>query len=241
MDALSLLYNLLAYLALTVFWVGMGYRLWRWLETPVPLKIPTTPAPATQGGALLRVLGELFLFRSLWRENLELWLGGWLFHVSMALVLLKHLRYFTYPVPAWVNALYNVGVVAGWVMVLALLYLLARRVVMERVRYVSVLSDYLLLGLLLLIPATGLWMKFQDPVMVVDAKAFVLGVLTLQPRAVPHHVLFLTHLTLVLLLVAYFPFSKLVHAPGVLFSPTRNQANDGRRRRYVNPWDYPVA
>ncbi|RME49919.1 MAG: nitrate reductase [Caldilineae bacterium] len=240
MDVLSLLFNILAYLALAVFWVGMGWRLWRWLETPVPLKIPTTPAPPTPLGALARVLGEGLFFRSLWRENMELWLGGWIFHVSMALVLLKHLRYFTYPVPAWVSALFDVGVVAGWGMVVALLYLLLRRLFMERVRYISLLSDYLLLLLLLAIPVTGLLMKYLYPVFVVEAKAFALGVITLHPRPVPAHWLFLLHFTLVLGLLAYFPFSKLVHAPGVFVSPTRNQANDARLRRYVNPWDYPL-
>jgi hypothetical protein len=29
-----------------------------------------------------------------------------------------------------------------------------------------------------------------------------------------------------------------MHAPGVLFSPTRNQVNDPRTRRHVNPWNY---
>jgi len=240
MDGLSLIFNALAYLALIVFWVGVGLRIWRWLETPTPLKIPTTPAPKTQTGALARVLGEALLFRSLWRENLELWLGGWIFHVTMALVLLKHLRYFTYPIPNWVNALYQAGVMAGEVMVVALLYLLARRIFMERVRYISLLSDYLLLALLILIPASGLWIKFQNPVLVVDVKSFVLGLITLHPQPIPHHALFLTHIGLVIVLVIYFPFSKLMHAPGVFVSPTRNQANDGRIHRHLNPWDYPV-
>ncbi|MFQ5409609.1 MAG: hypothetical protein ACE5FI_14460, partial [Anaerolineales bacterium] len=58
---------------------------------------------------------------------------------------------------------------------------------------------------------------------------------------VPAHPLFLAHFALVLILVAYFPYGKLLHAPGVFFSPTRNQADDGRRRLHVNPWDPPQA
>jgi nitrate reductase gamma subunit len=52
--------------------------------------------------------------------------------------------------------------------------------------------------------------------------------------------LFFVHLLLVSTLIAYFPFSKLVHMPGVFLSPTRNLANTNRMKRHVNPWDYPV-
>ena len=30
-----------------------------------------------------------------------------------------------------------------------------------------------------------------------------------------------------------FPFSKLLHAPGVFFSPTRNQADNPREKRHL--------
>jgi nitrate reductase gamma subunit len=241
MDILSVFVNALAYLALAVFWVGMGYRIWRWAETPVPLRIPTTPAPSTRTGAAARVAGEIFLFRSLWRENIPLWVGGWAFHVGMALVLLKHLRYVFYPVPGWVNALFSVGEYAGWVMIVALIYLFLRRIFLERVRYISLLSDYLVIVLIIAIPITGLLMKYMDPVFVVQAKAFVLGIITLSPKPVPHHWLFLLHNGLVMILLIYFPISKLVHAPGLLFSPTRTLANLPRAQRHINPWDYPIT
>ena len=51
--------------------------------------------------------------------------------------------------------------------------------------------------------------------------------------------LFFTHLTLVCVLLIYFPFSKLMHMPGVFFSPTRNMANNSRRVRHINPWNPP--
>ena len=49
------------------------------------------------------------------------------------------------------------------------------------------------------------------------------GLLTLRPVAPPPHALFLVHYLLVALLMIYFPFSKLLHAGGIFFSPTRNQ------------------
>jgi hypothetical protein len=51
---------------------------------------------------------------------------------------------------------------------------------------------------------------------------------------------FYTHLFLVSTLIGYFPFSKMMHAPGIFLSPTRNLRNDNRMRRHVNPWDHPV-
>jgi hypothetical protein len=41
---------------------------------------------------------------------------------------------------------------------------------------------------------------------------------------------------MVALLMIIFPFSKLLHAPGVFFSPTRNQPIDARERRYLSGW-----
>ena len=38
----------------------------------------------------------------------------------------------------------------------------------------------------------------------------------------------LVHLALVALLMIVFPISKLMHAPGLFFSPTRNQADTSR-------------
>ncbi|MCC2097815.1 MAG: hypothetical protein KDJ29_13035, partial [Hyphomicrobiales bacterium] len=43
----------------------------------------------------------------------------------------------------------------------------------------------------------------------------------------------LAHLSLVAALMIIFPFSKLLHAPGVFFSPTRNQADNTREQRYA--------
>jgi hypothetical protein len=53
--------------------------------------------------------------------------------------------------------------------------------------------------------------------------------------------MFYTHVFLASLLIAWFPFSKLMHMGGIFLSPTRNLANNSRRKRHVNPWNYPVA
>jgi len=56
------------------------------------------------------------------------------------------------------------------------------------------------------------------------------------PQPLPGDFLLLVHLGLVALLMIIFPISKLLHAPGVFFSPTRNQTDDSRERRHLAPW-----
>ena len=46
----------------------------------------------------LRMAREVVLFESLFKSNKWTWMFGWLFHVALLLVLLRHLRYFTEPV-----------------------------------------------------------------------------------------------------------------------------------------------
>jgi nitrate reductase gamma subunit len=84
--------------------------------------------------------------------------------------------------------------------------------------------------------------KYWAHVYLVDVKAFTLGLLTLQPVAPPLHPLFLLHFLLVLALMLYFPFSKLLHAGGIFLSPSRNQPYGVQKRgkRYVNAWDRPA-
>jgi len=52
--------------------------------------------------------------------------------------------------------------------------------------------------------------------------------------------LFYVHFFLVCVLLAYIPFSKLMHLGGVFMSPTRNLPNNSRAVRHENPWNYPV-
>jgi [DsrC]-trisulfide reductase subunit M len=38
------------------------------------------------------------------------------------------------------------------------------------------------------------------------------------------------------LLLATFPYSKLLYVQGVFFSPSRNQADNTREQRHITPW-----
>ena len=214
---------------------GLGLRVWQYAGTPTPLRIPTTPAPVTRGGAALRVAGEVVLFQSLFKSNKWIWLFGWVFRVTLAAVLLRHLRDFLQPVPMIVALVQPFGALLGMAMVAGLAALFARRVLVERVRYISGPSDYLMLALILAIGLSGLTLNFVARTDIVETKAFFLGLMAFDWKPLPTDPALLVHLALVAALMIVFPFSKFLHAPGVFFSPSRNQADNTREKRHAPP------
>jgi nitrate reductase gamma subunit len=232
----SVIYALLLYAATAILAAGLAYRVNRYARTPSPLKIPTTPAPTTLPGVWLRMFGEVVLFTSLFKASKPTWLFGWLFHFALLVVLLGHLRYFIEPVWAWVVMAQQLGVYAGSAMLLGLLGLWLRRVVVDRVRYISAPSDHLMLALLAAIAVSGLTMRSVARTDIVAVKAFVLGLMRFDWQPLPADAALLIHLALVAALMIVFPVSKLLHAPAVFFSPTRAQVDNPREKRHLASW-----
>ncbi len=221
--------------------------------------------PSTAAGAVGRMGLEILLFRSLFRNNRNqvyekrlvfgedkfLWLAALAFHWSLLVILLRHLRLLVEPVPAWVGALqkidgfFQIGAPDVYLsdagLIAALAYLVWRRLRDPLLRYVSLFSDYFALFLILAIGVTGVLMRHFVRVDVIAVKQFALSVVTFRPMVPPAiGALFIVHWLLVGTLAAYFPFSKLMHMGGIFLSPTRNLANNSRRQRHINPWNYPV-
>lgn len=231
----------LSYFAGLAFIFGMLWKLYVYLKTPMPWPAALTPAPTTEGGAVLRVLGDVFIFPNLFKADKTLWIGAWVFHLALGAILFRHMRYFTYPVPQLVLYVETVALFFGYLFGASVLYLFWRRLALKRTLYISNVPDYFVLVLLGLIAGTGILVSYWAHVYLVDVKAFLLGLITLHPSAPPMHPLFLLHYSLVLLLLLYFPFSKLLHAGGIFFSPSRSQPYQVQiaGKRYVNPWDTP--
>jgi nitrate reductase gamma subunit len=236
MSGLTIAYALLFYAATAMLVVGLVVKIGGYLRTPAPLKIPTTPAPTTSSGVALRMAREIVLFESLFRSNKWTWLLGWTFHAALALVLLRHVRYFQQPVWDVIVFVQPFGTYAGFAMVAGLLGLWARRFLVDRVRWISTPSDHLHLALLVAIGVSGLGMRFVAHTDIVALKAFMLGLMRFDWQPLPADPALLIHLTLVALLMIVFPISKLMHAPGLFFSPTRNQADNARDARHLAAW-----
>ena len=236
MSFLSGFYAYLFYVATLVLVSGLTFKVVQYARTPAPLKIPTTPAPITGSGVAFRMTREVVLFESLFRGNKWTWIFSWCFHFGLFLVTLRHLRYFLDPVPAPIQFIQPFGIYAGFAMVFGLAGLWARRFLVDRVRYISAPSDHLILGLLVLIGLSGLLMSFLVHTDIVSVKAFFIGLYRYHLQALPADPVLLLHLALVAVLMIIFPYSKLLHAPGLFFSPTRNQADNPRERRHLAPW-----
>jgi nitrate reductase gamma subunit len=270
------------YAAILVFLIGFTMRVLGWARSPVPFRIPTTAgqqksldwikpskvdSPYTTWGVVGRMAMEVLLFRSLFRNtkaeitegklaygsNKWLWLGGILFHYTFLTIVIRHLRFFTEPVPFFVQALENIdGMLqigspviyqTDIILVAALLFLLIRRLASPQLRYISLPADYFPLFLILGIALSGIMMRYFAifKVDLMSVKVLAMGLATFNPT-VPEGigVMFYIHLFLFSMLLAYFPFSKLMHLGGVFLSPTRNLPNDSRMARHVNPWNAPV-
>jgi len=291
-DALGLkaLFVIIPYLAVASFAIGVYLKVTNWANSAVPFRIPTTCGqqkslswikqnkidnPDTTIGVIIRMLFEVLLFRSLFRNTkakfkddyrlsyrweIILWGTALAFHYAFAVVLLRHMRFFFDPVPWVIQLLENAdsffrleffspyfviglpGVyMSGLVLLGALLVLLGRRIFLPQVKYISLAADYFPLFLIIGIAVSGILMRYFAKVDILAIKAFTMGLVTLHPE-VPEGVsaVFYVHILLVCVLVAYFPFSKLMHAGGIFLSPTRNMANTTRAKRHVNPWNYSV-
>lgn len=233
---LSVVFAILFYAATLLLIVGVARKIALYARTPAPLKIPVTPAPLTKAGVVWRMTKEVTVFRSLFFSNKWIWLFGWMFHVALALVLARHLRYFTEPVWGWVVLIQPFGKYAAFAMIAGLAGLWARRFLVDRVRYISSLSDHLMLALLMAIALSGLGIKYLSHTDIVDIKAYMLGLMYFDWQPLPADGFVLLHFTLIITLMAVFPISKLLHAPGMFFAPTRTQVDNPREVRHTAGW-----
>lgn len=234
---MSVLFALLFYVATVLLVVGLVRKIMQYWNAPAPLKIPTTPAPTTRGGVVFRMAREVVLFESLFKSNKWIWLFGYMFHGGLALVLFRHGRYFMDVGPI-LKFMQPFGKYAAIAMVIGLLGLWGRRIVVERIRYITGPSDHLMLALLVGIGVSGSMMTFVAHTDIVAVKIFFQNVMSFNfgALALPGDPLLMLHLFLVAVLMIVFPLSKLLHAPGVFFSPTRNQIDNPREKRHIAPW-----
>ena len=130
---------------------------------------------------------------------------------------------------------------SGIVLLAAVVYLALRRIVIPSVRYISLASDFFPLLLIFGIAFSGILMRYVTKINIEAAKQLTMGLVTFHPT-VPAGIdaIFYIHLFFVSTLLAYFPYSKLMHLGGVFLSPTRNMLANTRAYRHVNPWNYPV-
>ncbi|MGW8161433.1 MAG: sulfate reduction electron transfer complex DsrMKJOP subunit DsrM [Desulfobulbales bacterium] len=229
------------------------------------IKYNKLESPVNTSQVVARMFMEIVFFRSLWRNTKAeihdgpkltyesskwLWLFGILFHYSFLVIILRHMRLFLDPVPGFIQAvefgdgILQIGAPTMYLtdltILLALILLFSRRLINRQVKYLSLANDYFPLYLIFGIAVSGILMRFyfRTDVDIVAIKRLAVGLATFQPVILTEiSSIFYIHLFLVSVLLAYFPYSKLMHLGGVFLSPTRNLANDSRMRRHINPWN----
>ena len=219
--------------------------------------------PSSKLGVVIRMILEVTVFRSLFRNSKAevtddgdivymwekwLWLFAICFHWGFFLTLFRHLRFFTDPVPAIVTIWTNIDgtfwvdlqqiYITGLLLLLGITALIARRLYLDKVRYISLVQDFFPVFVIFGIACSGILMRYFAHPDIAAIKELTMGLVHFHP-VIAHDVSFLfwVHFTLVCTLVMYFPFSKLMHAGGVFMSPTRNMANNNRMVRHINPWN----
>jgi len=227
--------------------------------------------PFTTGEVVVRMALEVLCFRSLFRNKRIdfrqlpdgtpilrysptkwLWAFALLFHWSFLIILIRHIRLATVPIPGPIefldhlDCIFEIGVpqlyMTDLTILAGLLFLLCRRLFIPQLRYISLPADYFPLFLIISIVCSGMLMRYFLRTDIVGVKELVMGLVSFHPHAPAKDIstIFFVHIFLVSCLFAYFPFSKLMHMGGVFLSPTRNMANNNRYKRHINPWNYPV-
>jgi nitrate reductase gamma subunit len=217
----GLIGGLFPYMAVGIFLVGAGVRIILWQTAPRKLNWKLYPVPEGLAGEASYILGEWVSFRTLFRHNRIVWLGSYVFHLSLVWLVV------------WL-VLFLLGIHLPWLLRTALwgmfgsaVYLFIVRLWVKQMRAISSLVEYLNLLLFILIASSGLSMLGRG--VGGQVREYFLGLLTLSPAPVPSEGMFLVHLLLWELFLVYLPFSKMFHAASKYFAYHKS--------RWYNPYE----
>jgi nitrate reductase gamma subunit len=216
------------YLALTVFTLGMAWRIWEWSRTPSSaVRLAMYPKPASGLGRFGKLLLDTFVAPQSFAIATGIMVAAAAFHIAALGAFVGHLRLvheFT-PLVAILGvegmntfAAWSGGI-AGVVMLVAIFYWLGRRT-FGAYRRLSTPEDYLLLALLLGIVIMGDHLRFVGGLHAATYEAWFGSLLAFRPSFPPELASSTTryaldwHMLFVDAFLIYFPFSKMTHAVG---------------------------
>ncbi len=220
--------QLLPYFAAAIFLVGICWRIITWLRVPVPFPLSLSHTVKTSSGQMLAIGREIISFDSLRRGDKTLWFWAWLLHISLLFIIAGHIagiyyltKQFTligFSPEASSRLSASLGTIFGIICFISLIALFFRRTVIPEVKQLSDPADYFVLCLLLGIVVTGMYMRLVSGSDLPVVRAYLAGLFTLNPVPIPKDWIFISHFTLVNILLIYFPFSKLIHMVGIFVS-----------------------
>lgn len=225
--------QILPYITVILFTLGVMYRLGRWVGARIVHNITLSPWLNNNTEVAIRIGSEAFLFRNLFRFDKALWAGAILMHIALLSIIVGHVVGFSLLgqqfalipglgiTPELSKAMSNIlGTVFGILLFVALLYLLYRRVSIRPVRETTRLSDNLWLVYLIALVGVGNIMRLFPAVNVgyVPVRDYMLALATFQPvmgMSLLDNGFFLVHYLLVQVMLIILPFSKLMHLFGM--------------------------
>jgi len=220
--------QVLPYIAAAVFTIGTCRQIVIWLRVPVPFPLTLFPAANTNAGRVLAIGREILLFDSLRRGDKWLWFWAWLLHISLVFIIIGHIAGIYYLTKQFTLIGFSaetssslsaaLGTIFGIIFFVSLLILFYRRLTIPEVKRLSDPADYFVLGLLSAIAVTGMYMRLVSDVDLPAVRAYIAGLFTLHPVPILQNWGFISHFTLVNILLLYFPFSKLIHMVGIFVS-----------------------
>ena len=189
------------YAAFLIFVAGYIARMLAWARY-APLR--PFPEKTLSLSVFLSGLTDILLLRRLLRVNDVLWLGEWVFHVSLLVLFLSHLKYILDPVPAIIAAMEIPARVAAWLLSGSLLYIGIMKIIIEKKPYVSS-YNFMLLGAMMVSCVSGLLMKYSFRADLAGIKHFTMGLVTFHVVTLPGTLMFLFHFFIFLVLLMRLP------------------------------------
>lgn len=208
---LELTFKTAAYAVMAIFTWRVAWRIYLWGRGGVNAQTPA----GSRSAALMRTAVDILFLPRLLEANPLLWIGEWTFHASFAIVTLRHLRFILNPVPEWIVFMQPLGVLAGYMLPVSLIYIVTVRNTLMRDSYYTS-SNLLLTTLALIASASGLALHALWRTDAALAKAFVLGLFTFESLGMPSDAMFLAHLLAAFAFIAIIP-SHIMAAPIVLY------------------------
>jgi nitrate reductase gamma subunit len=223
-------YYITPYVAVVIFFGGLAYRIYRWSQKdPVGAHLSLFPRPEGTWARLWDALVDMFTMKGLVRVNKLLWAGGFIMHLGLLFTFVGHIRafaelYFLWRLLGWGPEQQHTfsavaGTIAGLLFSIPLFYLLLRRW-SGAMKWLSTPEDFFVLYLLIAIGLTGFHMRLLRDVQVQELHRFFRGLASFnwQPAPLSAGTSFTYHFAFVQILMVYFPFGKLTHTIGSLFS-----------------------
>lgn len=213
----SFITGIMVYCSIAICAVGIIYQLYLWWQTPknnVPLNI----FPQEKKNDYLRTFSDVILMPEVYKINKPMWIVALYMHLIAPLVIISHFRF----LPGVPAAVFENGIiklllgVMSLGLILCVLYLLITKFKLPY-RVMCVPGDYLLMGTLLAVVASGAYLHYFANIPVDAYKDYVKSLIQLKPL-LGSSILdsgslgaFSVHIFLVNIVILYFPFSKLFY------------------------------